>query len=327
MNRSTVAAGSAAVKSRLFQSAVLGAGVWLLTPLAGWSFRLGPAWPESLAVVILLLSPLVLVPLGLRLSATREDHNGPRWLWSVTAVAQLPAALLLCLAFALPPGIWAAAMTLPWLLYSLAPAMVSLRRLKRLGLFPLPEFCTDMGPIFLVVGAGWALLSRYGARPLDFDPMIVLLTAAHFHFTGFVLPLLAGWAGTELKGGLSNTAAVGVVAGVPLVAAGITLSQLGWHWLEGPAAWFLSVACVGVAVLQIRLARGCSSWASSSCFWISSLSLLAGMSLAAAYGARQYVGLAWLNIPVMLISHATLNGIGFCLMGLAAWIFRLTSHR
>src|SRR5262245_33438552 len=177
MNRSTLAVSPAGVESRLFQSAVVGTAVWLATPLAGWAFHLGPAWPEALAVIIRLSSPLVLAPLGLGLSASMEGSGAPSWLWSLTAVVQLPAALLLSLAFALPPGIWAAALTVPWLLFAVVPAVLALQRLKNLGIFPLPESCADMGPIFLVVGAGWALLSGFGGRPPALAPVSVLLHA------------------------------------------------------------------------------------------------------------------------------------------------------
>jgi outer membrane biosynthesis protein TonB len=37
-------------------------------------------------------------------------------------------------------------------------------------------------------------------RPLDFDPVIVLLTAVHFHYAGFLLPLCTALAAREVGG-------------------------------------------------------------------------------------------------------------------------------
>ena len=45
----------------------------------------------------------------------------------------------------------------------------------------------------IVVGAVFAFMDRLGVRPFGFSTTIILLTAVHFHFAGFVLVLpLAG---------------------------------------------------------------------------------------------------------------------------------------
>ncbi|MEZ4934569.1 MAG: YndJ family transporter [Saprospiraceae bacterium] len=54
---------------------------------------------------------------------------------------------------------------------------------------------------YLSVGGLWAVADRMGWRPLDYDPEIVFLTVAHFHYAGFVLPIVAGFVVRETKMG------------------------------------------------------------------------------------------------------------------------------
>src|SRR5262245_43176279 len=239
--------------------ALAGGVVWVIGLAITRPNPFDPAWAEALLV----LAPLVLVPLGLDLVL----RGGPVGrLARLTGVVQLPAALALGLAFLLPQGPAAAALALPWLLATGLVAGLGVGRLARRGFRPLAEVCLDAGLMFVAVGGVWAVADRLGFRPLDFEPVIVLLTATHFHYAGFALPLATGLAlRTEgisppsgRAGGVSplsqaggsrppsppaRLAGVGVVAGVPLVAAGITATQLGWDpWLECLAAWVLALA-------------------------------------------------------------------------------------
>ena len=60
----------------------------------------------------------------------------------------------------------------------------------------------DAGLVYLAVGGGWTVLAWGGLRPLGFAAPIVLLTAVHFHYAGFALPLLTGLAGRNLPRGV-----------------------------------------------------------------------------------------------------------------------------
>lgn len=83
----------------------------------------------------------------------------------------------------------------------------------------------------MAIGGLWFTLARLRIQPLGFGDTIVLLTAVHFHFAGFAAPILAGLAGRTLdRSGSARRvfqfSAVGIVAGTPLVAAGITFSPV-----------------------------------------------------------------------------------------------------
>lgn len=298
-------------------SAAAGGTVWIALLV------LRPPSPSSAdwAVSLLLLAPLVLVPLGLRLVEPEDFGSAAgRW-WRISAFLQLPAALALAAAFLLPKGPAAAVLSLPWLAATGTMGLLALLRLLRRGLRPVPELAVDAGLAFPIVGAGWAFLERAAIHPLRFAPIIVLLTAVHFHYAGFALPLLTGLAGRELGGTASRAAALGVIAGVPLVATGITASQLGaGPLLEFLAAWITALAGLLTAWLLLRLALQSARPPLARILWgIAAVSLAGGMLLAALYGSRSFAPAAWLDYPRMWVLHGTANALGFGLCGLAAW--------
>src|SRR5262249_31700122 len=144
----------------------------------------------------------------------------------IIAALQLPAAMLLGGAFLLPQGFLAAALAVPWLALTGLIALIGLGRIWQHGHGPLHELCMDAGLVYVAVGGAWAVLDRLGTRPLGFESVIVLLTAIHFHYAGFVLPIVTGLAIREVGGRVAWGAGVGVIVGVPVVAAGITATQL-----------------------------------------------------------------------------------------------------
>ena len=149
----------------------------------------------------------------------------------------------------------------------------------------------------------------------------MLLTAVHFHYAGFALPLATGLALERSKDGAAPLAGFGVVAGVPLVAAGITATQLGsGPILECVAAWVLALGGAASAWLHLSLALGSAERASARIAWgIAGVALAASMVLAALYGARSYLTIGWLDIPSMRVLHGTTNAFGFALCGLCGW--------
>lgn len=288
-----------------FRSAAVGAVVWV--GVVAW--MLPTPFHTDWAVALLLLAPLVLVPLVL------GRDGGDTRLDRVIALSQPPAAVLLVAAFVLPEGTTAGVLTVPWLAVSGLIALSGLVRLRR------TEWVGNVGRMFLVVGGGWTAMSRLGMRPLDFEPVIVLLTAIHFHYAGFVLPVVAGWIERTRPDRLIRVAAVGVALGVPAVAVGITATQLKFApLLEALAGWWTAAAAGLVAVAQIRLAvRGPGARAARGLWGVSAVALVVGMGLAALYAGRPYLSVAWLDIPWMRALHGTAEALGFALAGVLGW--------
>ncbi len=289
----------------------------LLAGLVAWLAAVAGLQPGLLAAewaaVLLLFAPLVIVPLTLPLL-------GPlSWPGRAAGGLQFPAAFVLILAFLQPAGLAAGLYTVPWLLVTALLCLEGLLRIWRGG-GALTEWCLDAGLVFLLVGGLWTSAARAGLRPLDFDAAIVLLTANHFHYAGFVLPILAGLAGRRLPGPAARWTAAGVLAGVPLVALGITTTQLGFApWPEVLAALVMAASGLGVALLHLRLARQAGEGRVVRLLWgLAGGSLVCGMALAGLYAVRFYGPLGWLSIEWMRALHGTINVFGFSLAGVAA---------
>jgi hypothetical protein len=298
-------------------SAAAGGAVWAL----GAAF-LGPnPFEMGWGAALLLLAAMTVVPLVLDLVAQPRPGATPALAWRAAALAQPAGAAALAASFALAPGLAAGLLSLPWLAVTGLLALLGVERLRRRGFRPIEELAIDCGLIFVAVGGGWTALSRLGLRPLGFEDVIVFLTAIHFHYAGLVLPIAAGLAGRRTPSLASRLAAGGAIAGVPLVAAGITATQLGvGPLLECSASWITAAAAVLTAGLHLQLARRGAEPPLTRALWAAAgLSLAAAMALAAAYGTRAYVDLAALDIPWMRAVHGSLNALGFALGGLVAW--------
>ena len=285
------------------RAALLGSAVWL-----GWA-TLFPSSPEHTLVA---LSPLVLHPLVMRLASLDGTQGLP---WRIAVWGQLPAATALVVAFTLGQSPGAGALSLPWLLVCFSTAGHAILRRRRDGLRPDGALLLDIGLLLLPVGGLWATASCFGMRPLGTDPTITLLTAAHFHYAGFVLPVLAGLTALRLDSARWTGAGLVAVAGIVLVAAGISASPL----LEAFGAFVLTIGAFGIAIGQVVVARDTELPFPTILLALSSASLLYAMSLASIYAYSELQGSGWPGIPAMVELHGTLQALGTCLMGVWAW--------
>jgi hypothetical protein len=210
---------------------------------------------------------------------------------------------------------------LSWLLFAGIVALSGMARLFEHAGRDAAELCIDVSMLLLPIGGFWLAMARFGARPLGFGDTIVLLTAVHFHYAGFALLMLTGLAGRWLRVGapqvwrIFRVVAAGIIAGVPLVALGITFSRE----LELLAVLLLASSVLGLAVLTLtaivpRLTRR----AARRLLAISALSSIATMLLATGYVGGSIVGLG-LTIPQMVLAHGAVNAFGLVLCGLLAW--------
>lgn len=301
------------MKSRGRRNAWLGVGAWLAWLLATRPGLRSEAWAEALV----LLAALVIVPLGLVPSLERRRASRP----AVLALAVQPAAALcLIVALALERGAIAAAFCLPWLGVTALLALAGLSNLIEHRGRSLSALSLDAALLFIPIGAAWLVLSRLGARPLGFSDSIVLLTAVHFHYAGFAVPIALGAAlgSRSAPTRIDRIAVAAVIGGVPLVAAGITGTQLGRAPLLEPlAAWVMVVGGLSTAALQIEASTRMPG--QRAMLIASAIALGFGMLLAALYGGRTFWSIPLLDIPWMRALHGSANALGFALPALAAW--------
>lgn len=273
----------------------------------------------ALAVTMLLLAAFVAVPLGVPLAVCEESR-----LRRAVSRLQWPAGLCLACSFAESLPAIATALAVPWLILTVMVAAIGLRRLwdhhNTAG-----DLSLGCGLVYLAIGGGWLAFSRAGVRPLAFPDVIVLLTAVHFHYAGFCLPILAGRVALATRGTLARWACLGAVAGVPLVAAGITLSQLKTgpalgRPVELLAALFLATAVITVGLLQVRLALRIEAPALPRVgLALSGVAPVGPLVLAVLYAWANLSHVYWLDIATMVRYHGAVIALGFALPGLASW--------
>lgn len=277
------------------------------------------AWGEAL----LLLAAWVVMPVLLDLLRDQGDDALTTRLFAIVQGLQLGAAIALLLAFSLAPGWLASLASVPWVSVLLMLAIIGLRRMRNRGFHPVALACRDFGLIYSAVGGAWLLADRVGLRPLGFDPSIVLLTAVHFHYAGLLLPALTGFALAALdRPERFSFVGVGVIAGVPAVAIGITATQLGWDpRVEVGAALVMGLSGLAAAMIHLRLAMQTQWRNGARALWlVAGLSLATGMVLALLYGVRSFFHpFPWLDIPWMRALHGSVNALGFGVCGLLGW--------
>jgi len=300
-------------------SASVGAGIWflyILVAAADWNYV---ATIERL----LLLAVLVFTPLALTLVpqwyAGETNISILRWAYRL----QPFAAILVVLAFMQPAGMVAAVLSLPWLLCagSIALAGLALRKAAR-GQHPVHEVVLTIGMLYLPVGAGWLLLSRLGVRPLDFPDVIVLLTAVHFHYTGFAVPVITALTGRFLaRNQLSVTVypwlAGAVVTATPLIAAGITLAP----WLEAIGVLVIFTTVIGLAsVIGLYVLPHLPTLLARGLLAVAACAMVIAIIPALLYGVGELFERSWITIPRMVQLHGFTNALGFVACGLTGWL-------
>jgi hypothetical protein len=265
----------------------------------------------TVAIVVLFLAAVVVaVPLGLTAIDSLGDPVADRGFAIVRRTA-LPAAILLALAFAFPPGIFAGGLALPWLAMTGVAATLGLLagirgpRRWRIG----TRHAMWAALVFLAIGAGNAISDRLGIQPFGFSPTIVLLTAVHFHVAGFVLVVAGALAHQRTGSILAGAGVAAVIVGMPTTALGF----FGVPVANLAGAAVVSLGGLGIAVGALRPTTTFRSPWARRLGWLSGLSLLVAMPLALTYAIGTALGTAWLDLPTMARTHGAINVLGFAI--------------
>src|SRR5246127_952716 len=162
-----------------------GAAVWAtVATLAGLHrVRIG------IIELLFLFAPLVVVPLGTELARVLEflPQTPISFLMSVF---QWFGAIAVCASLWIPPGRTAAILSLLWLVACVLRMCSRVIERPRAP-YSLLSFLLDVAHFDLLLGACWLVVSRAGWRPMGFQEPIVLLTAVHFHYSGFATAIIA----------------------------------------------------------------------------------------------------------------------------------------
>lgn len=314
-------------------TAVAGALVWL---------ALAVLWTMSdahlLVELYIALAVLVLVPLGLGLARTPRRSGGTSLLYRIAVLGQFPCALAAVVGLTAPTGTLERPflalggiperflLLLPWAMLTAVIGLFGAWRFLSTGFVSLPELSIDAALLYVPV-AGVFLILHALEITFHFEPEIVLLTGVHFHYAGFVLPLVTGLVGRPITGAdgtfedttmgrLAKGGTVGTIVGISMIAIAITISPL----LELPAVLLFALSVVAIAAMIVSTLVPTLPRGPGLLLTVAAVSIVITLGLALAYAYSVFPGTRRLiGIHRMVHWHGTINALGFSLSALVAF--------
>lgn len=175
---------------------------------------------------------------------------------------------------------------------------------------------------YWATGAVWALFFLGDIHPLGFSSLMVGLTSAHFHVAGFALAVAVYCLYMHTPGKTNRKLGYGILAGMPAVATGITLTHMGFsHIPEWLAATGFIVLAYAIVWQHVRLALQQPYYTTQRETWLwASACLGIGAAMALVYAMRFIYPIKWFDISNMRFYHGTLNTVGFGWLILRGWL-------
>jgi hypothetical protein len=291
-----------------------GAALWTALAILAGLHRVG----FGIIELLFLFAPLVIVPLGIELTRTLEDTARPP-LDRFLRTSQVAATVGACIAMWLPPGHAAALLSGLWLLQCalLAGLRIVLWQREEPSLL---RFLLDIAHVDLVIGAAWLVISRAAWRPMGFQEPIILLTAIHFHYSGFGTAIIAAttlrWFQNQPLTPWWLRALLLCIVLLPFaVAAGFVFSPA----LRLIAALALSTCATALAFILLWVANHLRNVHARVHLRLAACAVISALFLSGAYAVSEYFGKGWITIPLMANTHGVVNSLGFVLLAMLGW--------
>ncbi|MBJ8070418.1 MULTISPECIES: YndJ family protein [Bacillus cereus group] len=268
---------------------------------------------------IILLSILLFIPMSFCI-IDKETRNGTYLLFYKFVSFLYPiAAISAMLAFVTNHYFFA----LLWFAYTGIVALFGISRLLERGWKPLEEAAIDSAFIYLFLGGFWFFASVAKFPIMHFSSDIVLLTAAHFHYSAFLLPLSAGLLGRKREQGskLYDAIMFIIVISPMTVAIGITYSRV----FEFFAVFIYLCAIYGYGVYVWRTKFNAIS--AKILLTLSSSTLMVTIMFSLIYSYGNFKQAMTITIAQMVWIHGVVNGIGVALPAFVGWMIEKSAPK
>ncbi|KAA0767393.1 hypothetical protein DT250_20745 [Bacillus sp. AR2-1] len=261
---------------------------------------------------IILLSILLFIPMSFCILDKKTRSGSYVSFYKLVSLLYPIAAISAMLAFVTNHYFFA----LLWFVYTGIVALFGVSRVLERGWKPLEETAIDSAFIYLFLGGFWFFASVAKLSIMHFSSDIVLLTAAHFHYSAFLLPLSAGLIGRkrEKRSKVYDAIMFFIVISPMTVAIGITYSRVFEFF-----AVFLYLCAIysyGIYVWRTKF----NAISAKVLLIISSSTLMVTImfSLVYSYGNLKHV--MTITIAQMVWIHGVVNGIGVALPAFVGWM-------
>ncbi|WP_242246656.1 YndJ family protein [Bacillus cereus group sp. BfR-BA-01523] len=261
---------------------------------------------------IILLSILLFIPMSFCIIDKKKRNGSYVLFYKFVSFLYPIAAISAMLAFVTNHYFFA----LLWFAYTGIVALFGVSRLLERGWKPIEETAIDSAFIYLFLGGFWFFASVAKVSIMHFSSDIVLLTAAHFHYSAFLLPLSAGLLGREReKRSKVYDAIMFIIVISPMtVAIGITYSRI----FEFFAVFIYLCAIYGYGVYVWRTKFNAIS--AKILLTLSSSTLMVTIMFSLIYSYGNFKQVMTITIAQMVWIHGVVNGIGVALPAFVGWM-------
>ncbi len=199
-----------------------------------------------------------------------------------------------------------------YLLFTFIVAFYGISRFLTRGFIHFEEFSIDIALVFLSIGGMW-YFAHITNIDTGFSPIITWLTAIHFHYAAFLLPIFVGLLGRIYKPKFYPLAAGILLISLMLLAIGITFSV----WIEWVSVVFYMIGIYMMIFITWRAPFAHRLQKGLILLSFGSLGVTILFSFLYAFGRlSNYFSV---SINFMLQFHGFLNCVLFALIGLIGW--------
>ncbi|MEK4566212.1 YndJ family protein [Alkalihalobacillus sp. FSL R5-0424] len=283
--------------------------------LISWAiFVIGFGYDQSIKL-LLSFSILVLFPLVTELTYYQKRER--EWF----LIAQPIFSLLGAGSLFIEMGVLSAALAFCWLLYTCWIACIGIARASTRGFVRMEENAIDSAYVYMALGGVWLFMSQAGIEGLPFSPVIVLLTAVHFHYSSLIVPVVAGLLGRYAFHHKVNIHGYGLLSGLLilgplLVGIGITIGGLADLLFVG----IYVLAMFWLAFETFRVLMKIRQYRVAHVFiLLASVISIAAMVLSALYSAGVSLGTTLIAIDQMVLYHGYAQAFGYSFLLLVGW--------
>ncbi|MED4687079.1 YndJ family protein [Bacillus mycoides] len=261
---------------------------------------------------IILLSILLFIPMSICIIDKKKRNGSYVLFYKFVSFLYPIAAISAMLAFVTNHYFFA----LLWFAYTGIVALFGVSRLLERGWKPIEETAIDSAFIYLFLGGFWFFASVAKVSIMHFSSDIVLLTAAHFHYSAFLLPLSAGLLGRKRERGskLYDSIMFIIVISPMTVAIGITYSRV----FEFFAVFIYLCAIYGYGIYVWRTKFNAIS--AKILLTLSSSTLMVTIMFSLIYSYGNFKQVMTITIAQMVWIHGVVNGIGVALPAFLGWM-------
>ncbi|MBT2580611.1 YndJ family protein [Bacillus sp. ISL-8] len=261
---------------------------------------------------IILLSILLFIPMSFCIIDKKKRNGSYVLFYKFVSFLYPIAAISAMLAFVTNHFFFA----LLWFAYTGIVALFGVSRLLERGWKPIEETAIDSAFIYLFLGGFWFFASVAKVSIMNFSSDIVLLTAAHFHYSAFLLPLSAGLIGRkrEKRSKVYDAIMFIIVISPMTVAIGITYSRI----FEFFAVFIYLCAIYGYGVYVWRTKFNTIS--AKVLLVLSSSTLMVTIMFSLIYSYGNFKQVMTITIAQMVWIHGVVNGIGVALPAFVGWM-------